>query len=333
MKKTAFIFISSLFFLLLTGCQESTKSNSNQYQNNYCYYNPQYCNQGGVNAGTVTGTATSGTTTAGGTTGTNPWTCYYYPYLPECQNGGTTTGGTTGTGTNPYPNYYSAYVPKNWSVQYPHVPSLDCTAATDPVGIDYTPYDTRQGTITLGGARSYSPGSGTFFATTSLPLRTKAETKKFLWGDSILKVRFKANIQPDYTNTTNVCPDRATGQSTLKGYGKLRFNFILVGVKGNVETDIFSRTIEAKVNSCSEAISLSSYLEAYDSLYFRIENVQGNQNWWADNRFYPNSEQIYDQYGFITPQNSYVENTWRKVRDAECWSLDIEVASDGTKIF
>lgn len=340
MKKTAFIFTSSLFFLLV-GCQETTRTNNsctpgyncNGYQQGGYY--PGGYNQGGYVTGTTTG-GTTGTvtgTTTGGTTG-NPYYCAYYPYLPECQTGNTAGGTTGGTGTNPWPNYGSTYVDKNWSIQYPYVPSLSCSEATSPSGIDYTPYETRKATVTLSGANGYNPASGQqFFSTTSLALRTKEGAKQFFWGDSILRVRFKANVQPDYRNTNNVCPNRAGSQSTLKGYGKLRFNVIIVGVKGTRETEIESRTIEAKINSCSTAISLSNYLEAYDSLYLKIENVQSNQNWWADNRFQPNSQQLYDQYGFIYPENKYVDNTWGKVRDAECWSLDIEVASDGTKTF
>jgi hypothetical protein len=113
----------------------------------------------------------------------------YYP-APASGLGsttGSTAGGTTGSypGTNPYPNYYSGYVDKNWMVHYPYVPSISCTDATTPSGIDYTPHETRKGTITLKGQVNYDPASGQqFFDTTSDLLQTTTKAKQFFWADS-----------------------------------------------------------------------------------------------------------------------------------------------------
>lgn len=318
MKRLSLFSVLSFASILLVGCtQESTKINSNNSnQNPYCI-GQNYYNYGCPGYGTSNGGTTSGSTTGSTTGGTT----------------GTTTGGTTGgSNYNPYPNYGSTYVDKNWSVHYPYVPSINCTDATTPSNINYTPYETRKGTITLAGKNSYDPSSGqSYFDTTSSSLQSVSAAQNFFWGDTTLKVRFKANLQPESANTTTVCPGRKTGQSSIKGYGRIKFDLTLVGTKGDGSTGtayLGTKTID--INKCTSALNLSSYAEEYpNGIYLKISNVQGNQNWSPGIGY----EAYYDNYGFIYPQNPYVENTWKAIRDAECWSLDIEVAADGTKTF
>jgi hypothetical protein len=346
MKHTLLIFVGSLLFLI--GCVESTKKSNNT---NICATNPYAVGCYSQNPGTTVGG------TVGGTTGVYdpgnnscymspqayygmqgcPGFCMYYPAHASCLGSttGSTVGGTTGTypGTNPYPNYYSGYVDKNWMVHYPYVPSISCSDATAPSGIDYTPHETRKGTITLKGQVNYDPASGQqFFDTTSDLLQTTTKAKQFFWADSTLKVRFKANIQPESRNTTTVCPGRVSGMSTLKGYGKIKFNLHLVGTRANGTTETVSLgTQEVKVNSCTSALNLSTYAAQYpNGIYLKVSNVYGNQNWMPGNNY---QQQVYDTYGYVTPQNPSVEGTWGLIRNAECWSLDVEVAADGTKTF
>lgn len=348
MKHIVLIFIGSLLFLI--GCQESSKKNSSSSQNAYCASNP-YAQ--GCYGATTTGGTNGGTTQACFQSTTNYWQmpgcpgyCQTYPTHPNCA--GTTSGstgtttGTTGTvtgttnggwGTNPFPHYYSGYVDKNWTVLYPYIPSITCAEATTPPGLEYTPYDTRKGSITLKGQVNYDPASGQqFFDTTSELLQNANSAKQFFWADSTLKVRFKANVQPSSANTTSVCPGRATGMSSIKGYGKIKFDLHLVGTRSdNTVSTVYLGPKEISINSCTSAINLSTYAEQFpNGIYLKVSNVNGNQNWSPGTPF---EQQIYDTYGFISPQNPNVSGTWKLIRNAECWSLDIEVAADGTKTF
>ena len=351
MKHMPLLFIFSLF--LFVGCQESTKkssSNSNAYCSPGTVYQPgsacycQYYPTASGCYGSTSGTTTSGTTTGSSTCTTDYYTnpscpgyCQIYPTASTCS--GTTTGGTTGgTTTNPYPNYFVQALSKNWAILYPYVPSISCSAATAPTGISYTPYETRKGTVTLTGGVSYDlPTTTAFFDTTTSLLQTVGGARNFFWGDSTLKVRFISNVQPSSANTSSVCPGRRTGLSSIRGYGKLRFDLYLVGRNSsNVESTVYLGNKTVSVNSCTPAIDLSSYAEIYtNGIYLRIKNVQSNQNWSPGSYYYGDTREsdAYNNYGFIYPQNSYVGETWGPVRTAECWSLDIEVAGDGTKTF
>jgi hypothetical protein len=347
MKHMVLIFVFSLLFLI--SCSEqSTRKNSSSNQNAYCMQYPyaQGCNGGMTAGGNIGGTV-------GGNTGSLDQ-CYqstsYYWQMPGCPGfcqsypthqtcagattGTTTSGGIPGQpGVNPHPHYYSGYVDKNWLVHYPFAPSISCSPAVAPNNIDYTPYETRKGSITLKGQVNYDPASGQqFFDTTSELLQSVSGSKNFFWADSILKIRLKANLQPESRNTTSVCPGRVTGMTSTKGYGKIKFDLYLVGTRANNTTSTVSLgTKEVVVNSCSPAIDLSSYAEQFpNGIYLKVSNVYGNQNWSPGTN---NEQQIYDTYGFVSPQNPHVSNSWKLIRNAECWSLDIEVAADGTKTF
>lgn len=350
MKHISLLFIFSLM-ILVVGCQESSSKKKSSSSSNYCYQYPYAPECTGSTTGYTTGSTTSGTT--GGTTGTPsctsaqdywntpgcPGFCYYNASHSSCNGGGTTGGTTGGSGTNPFPRYNSMYADKNWEVLYPYVPSLSCSSSYAPSGISYTPYETRQGTITLKGQVNYDPASGqAFFDTTSELLQTVNSARNFFWGDSTLKIRFKSNVQPKSANTSAVCPGRATGMSSIKGYGRIRFDLYLVGRRADNSTSTVSlgkKTVN--VNSCTPAIDLSNYAAQFpNGIYLKVQNVEGNQNWLPGGANYWDSyqqAQIYDTYGYVYPQNPYVGETWKAIRNAECWSLDIEVAADGTKTF
>src|SRR5690606_22523028 len=101
------------------------------------------------------------------------------------------------------------------------------------------------------------------------------------------------------------------------------------------------KEIQAAINTCSPAESWSHNFEEYDALFIKITNVLSNQNWWHDERFQPGSTTAYSNYGFVTPRadlgpnygNKFVEETWGPISSGDCWSIDVEVASDGTKTF
>lgn len=330
----------------------------------YCQYYPTASGCYGTTTGT-TGGGTTGVTSCTTDYYTNPscpgYTyCQMYPTQAVCSGTttGTTTGGSTvcqgytGVGNNPcpyYPSsydpknwyYYSTYIDQNWGILYPYVPSISCSDATTPSGASYTPYETRKGTITLRGGKNYDPASGqAFFSTTSELLQSVGGARNFFWGDSTLKVRFKSNLQPNSRKTTDVCPERSGSMSTVHGYGKLRFDLYLVGRRPNpsnpsqfIESTMSLGTQTVSVNTCTPAIDLSSYAEVYTGgIYLQIKNVNSNQSWLPGND-QANAPYYYDVFGYISPNNPYVNNTWTTVRTAECWSLDIEVAADGTKTF
>ena len=338
MKTIPVLQILALMTFILMGCtQESTKIKNSSSSNPLVCVGADYYKQGcpgyGQNGGACTNPTVNDKTCSNYCTvhptgsgclanGTN---CNIYPSAPGC-NG-------SGTGNNPHPYYGSMYVEKNWMVKYPYVPSVSCSDPFTPSGITYTPYDTRKGTITLAGKSNYNPASGqTYTDTTSELLRSVQGAQDFFWGDSTLKVRFKANLQPESRNTTDVCAGRTPNQSWMKGYSRIRFTLTLVGtnINGTIRINLGQKTID--INKCTPAMDLSNYAKQFPmGLYFEVSNVEGNQNWspsvspWYE-------QQDYDTWGFY-PNRSYNGNSYMRIRDADCWSLDVEVAADGTKTF
>lgn len=336
MKQTLhLLFFSALS--ILASCQEkSSKSTSNTTTNTngYCdglnYYTVPGCpGHSGTNGNT------NGTTTSGSTSGST----------------GTTGSTTSGSYINPFPNYSSSYIEKNWQNDYPYIPSLNCSTPSAPSGISYTPYETRKGTVTVVGAGFgagknpadpkswYDPNTYVTISadTTSEKLRTLSGAKDFFWTDSTLKVRFKANIQPESSQGNPVCYGRVPSMSTLKGYTKLKFNLFLVGINSNnVSTEEFLGEQTVELNKCSTPLDLANYngvnypSKYPNGIYLKIKNVRGNQNWSPGTQ----AELIaWDTWGFY-PNSYYAGNSYlQAIRSNECWSLDIEVAADGTKTF
>jgi hypothetical protein len=235
---------------------------------------------------------------------------------------GSTTGGTTGP-TNTCPTCPTTNL-GGWTGKYPGgVPSGSCSTAVAPSGATYTPYETRKASMTIVGKSWYNPADSVApnYMNTSAILKSVTNARSFFETDSVLKVRFKVRPQPESSSASPYCYGRNTG-SAIAGYHKLQFNVTLVGVmaNGTVETDtVPGAPFEIGVNSCTPAIDLTSAASRYPGgIYLRVESVRGNQ------LYIPNN---YEQYGFRDV------NGFSDVRTQDCWSLDVEVAADGTKTF
>lgn len=327
MKYLPFIFIFSLLFL--TACQESSSKKSSSSKDPYAqcigpaYYSVPGCP--GYNGGTTNGGTTGGT--SGGTCyeGNNYYCmqgCPGFGQYPAACNGTTTGSNTGGTTTNPYPQFPSFPVTPNWGVKYPGgVPSGNCSPAYAPAGITYTPYETRKATMTIVGKTWYNPADSVAsqYMNTSSSLRSVANARQFFSTDSLLKVRFKALPQPESSSSSPYCYGRQFG-SSIAGYHKLMFSVTLIGVKANGSTDYEPLgTHTVGVNSCSPALDLSGFASAYPGgIYLRVESVKGNQAYYPAN---------YDFFGFRDV------GSFSDIRSQDCWTLDVEVAADGTKTF
>jgi hypothetical protein len=358
MNKQALLIFLTFFSLILTGCQEkstSRKSSSSNALN--CSGNNYYTLPGCVGYCQYNPTATVCSTNNNSCSGQAYWTtpgcggfCQYNPSSPSCGGGGTTgttTGGTTSGGTtgttnncalNPYsyqcycqtypmatgcPSGGTSLYP-NWGVMYPPTGSAPDNSASsctsyNPSGVTQA-YDVRKATVTVVGGQWYNPTSASQLYNTSSSLKSVANAVAFFQTDSMLKVRFKVKPQPHAANTTNTCYGRVTGQSYIAGYYKLKFNVKLVGKRAdNTTGEEFLGVIEGNVNTCTPAIDLSNYVGMYpNGVHLVISDVQSNQGTWPAN---------YSTYGFRDG------NTWKTVRTSDCWTMDIEVAADGTKTF
>lgn len=387
MKHMSLIFIFAVM-AFIAGCQEtktkkSSSSNNLQSCSQYpaAYGCPQYCtyNPSGYGCSGTTSGTTSGSTTGNTSNDCSNVTNYYQssscPGYSICQNNpsyssycanypGGSTGGTTGGTTNPFPNYASAYADKNWQVKYPYVPSIqNCPAPTTPSGISYTPYETRKGTVTVVGKGFspvknadpiswYDPRSYNTIADdrTSPLLRSVDEALKFFYTDSKMRVRIKANLQPDSSQTNPLCYGRVPNMSWIKGYSRLKLDLYLVGVTKNDDGVVTSYStpellipdMTIGANYCSSVLDLSNfngvnYPSKYpDGFFLQIRNVRGNQNWAPGGATIQESnaqQQAFDTYGFF-PNQYYDGNSYMPaIRSNDCWSVDIEVAADGTKTF
>ena len=227
--------------------------------------------------------------------------------------GGTTT--TTGSSTGGTTGINDTYDP-NWGDNYPGL-SLLSNSCTDATGAGA---ETRQVTVTAAGDFSYSPllSNITSFQNTSELLKSINGVQTLLDADSILKMRLKIKPEPYSAGTGgNVCFGRSSG-STSKGYTKLMFNVKIYGYRNGAKQYITTKSYTTNINGCTPAISLGNYLGNYDYIFFDITDVMSNT------MFTPND---YSQNGF------YNSNSFEKVPNTKCWSMDIEVASDGTKTF
>ncbi len=340
MKHMSLIFVLA-FMAAVSGCQDSKSKKSSSSSNSL------NCQQSPSSYGC-------------------PQYCIYYPTGLGCNN---TTGNTTGGGTdqtvNPFPNYSSSYanistwMDQNWLEKYPYIPSIqNCPAPTSPSGISYTPYETRKGTVTVVGKGFnpiknpdpmswYDPRSYTALPADdkSSPLLTSVtDALKFFYTDTVMKVRIKANLQPDSRSSNPYCYGRVPDKSIIKGYTKLKLDLYLVGVQkddnGKVITyynpDLLISDMTISANYCSSVIDLASfngvnYPSKYpDGFFLIIKNVRGNQNWSPGTQA---EQQAYNTYGFY-PNSKYDGNSYMQaIRSNDCWSVDIEVAADGTKTF
>ena len=358
MTNKNFVILLTFFTLILSGCQQKSSSKSSSTQNalvctgqaywttpgctGYCQYNPTACN--GSTTGTTTGGTTggtTGTTTGGGTlTGLcamnptaaycSPTYCSVFPKPYGCLANGTNCfqnqtaagcgGSSTVVATNPY-----------WGVWYPGgIPAGTCASTYTPNGLT-SAVETRKGTITLSspGKESSLPNEYLPFGVdapnyinTSPMLKSIAQAKMFFLTDSILKLRIKVNPEPDSPGTgSSVCYGRGSG-AYLSGYTKLKYYVkVYEATSGNAAGALLAQLgpFTTSVNSCSAALDLSSYKESSPTgVFVTINDVQENKN--------------------CSPWNWNSEgwnncSTFNKVRKMECWSMELEVAADGTKTF
>jgi len=337
MKQFTMLFMLSFFGLALFGCQEksSRSATNNSSLSPYCQQYPTASGCPGYNGNTTSGTGTNcslyptaygcpGNTgsTSGGTTSTS--FCQQNPYADGCNGsttGATTSGSTTGGTTNPYQPVSSTPYNPNWGNKYPGgVPQGSCSTPYGPSG-PANPYEVRKATMTIVGKSWYNPSSAEApnYKNTSSLLKSVTGSKTFFMTDSMLKLRFKPKPEPEPSSSDPICFGRVSG-SPIAGYTKLNFTAKVVGVRGDNSTgEEPLGTFNIGVNNCSTAIDLSSYRAQYPKgLYLVVSSVKGNK------AFFPNN---YNSSGF-RDVNSYVD-----IRTSECWSMDLEVAADGTKTF
>ncbi len=247
--------------------------------------------------------------------------CYY---SNSCVGGGagTTTNGAAGgvgggSGGGPIVSYP---VNPNWGVHYPGgIPTGSCSAPYLENGVT-SAYDTRKATVTAAGGFGYDPSLSVTaqYLNTSSILKDVTRAKTFFSTDANLKVRIKVNPQPDAKKTNDFCYLRAENLASMPGYTKLQFNVQAVGYRTNGSTDVEPLGVyTVGVNSCSPAIDLSPLKSMYPGgVYIILTSVQSNQDsWWDSNTGFTNK----DTFKIVPSQN--------------CWSVELEVATDTTKTF
>ncbi len=279
--------------LVLWGCSES--STSKKSSSNSSSYTA--CSYDYYTNPACPGYTTSGSTTAGTTSGTT----------------GTTTGGTSGGTYNTIPK------DNNWAALYPSgEPTGTCSS---PTGSGFA---LRKGTITLAGGQMYSPAnpfystgdeySGTGYShNVSYFLTTVNDAKGFIDTDAVLKVRVKPRPEPKAPVGKTWCFGRVTGQAAdTYGYMRLKYSVSVrsVNTDGSLGPFMGTTSYTTGVNSCSPAIDFSGYAQsAPNGLVVVVHDVQSDQG--------------------CTYQQGCT--TFRSVRAAACWQMDLEVAVDGTQ--
>jgi hypothetical protein len=352
MKHYSSIFLLSLFSLILMGCQQKSSKPSNSSSTNPVCVGSSYFLPGcpGHTGGTTGGTVTCNppqygqtqcqnycqyfncNTTTGGSTGGNSGGVNCNPSMGPVHNTcpnycqiNPSASGCLPNGTNCNSNPSASGCPgssgsidgNNYGSNYPQgVPANSCST---PYASGSNSYDTRKGTMTIVGGSWYNPAdpSAPNYLNTSSMLKSVSEAKLFFMTDSVVKVRFKVRPMPE--STSNACYGRTTG-STIPGYTKLKFNVLVKGVNSNntLTGEDYVGTYETGVNACTQGLDLSYYKAKYpNGFVVLVSSVQGNQG--CSNYDYNN--------GF---KNC---NVWKNIRTIDCWSLDMEVAADGTKTF
>lgn len=212
---------------------------------------------------------------------------------------GGTTGTTTGSGTDP-----------DWGNPYPGgVPNGNCSALTG------SGYNTRKATLTSSGKFSYYDPANSItqnYTNTDAILKTVAQAKQLFSTDALLKVRFKALSEPQTAGSgQTLCYGRESG-STSPGYTKMKLWPTVIGINSDNSVSSYypyPSGLEIDVNNCSAGIDLSPYKAMHPhGVYINITHVTVNTG----------AGTVYSSYG---------------VPKTKCWSLQFEVAADGTKTF
>lgn len=364
MKQKTFLILLTFFTLILTGCQEKSSSkkkssSSSQYCAGDKYWTAQgcagFCQYNQSHASCVNG-GTTGSTSGGSTGGSNGGTgaCAVNPSAAYCSSTYCSTYprpyGCLANGTNCFlkPTAYgcggsSTIIPQNqyWGMWYPPTntePTGYCSPTRNPDGLT-SALATRKATITIRGkgrdstdpATDYSPfdSEAPYYQNTSDMLKSVGQAKMFFLTDSVLKLRIKVKPEPNATGTygtSGVCYGRNTG-AYLPGYTKLQYTVKVYGTDAsNAVTYLGTKgTYVTGVNSCSTAIDLSEYKEMSPTgLIVMLDNVMENKNC---TKPVGASDSFWNQYGWSNC------NQFNKVRSMECWSMEFEVAADGTKTF
>jgi hypothetical protein len=237
-----------------------------------------------------------------------------------------TAAGCGGSSTVVQPN-------PSWGMFYPpsgSPPAGSCSSTVLPAGLT-SAMETRKGTITINGkgkssadlATEYLPlgSDAPNYLNTSSMLKSIAQAKLFFLTDSVLKLRIKVNPEPDSLGTaSSVCYGRGTG-AYLSGYTKLNYTVKVYAVSSTNSVSPLATLgpFTTSVNDCSESIDLSLFKQASPTgLIVTINEVMENKNC---------SPWNWNSVGWNAC------NTFNKVRSMECWSMDFEVAADGTKTF
>lgn len=328
----------------------------------YCQYNPSAYGCSGSTTGGTTGSTTGGTTgstTGGSTGGVVSGACAANPAAAYCSatycSGVVKPYGCLANGTNCfiYPSAAgcggsSSTVPRNpnWGMFYPpanNPPAGSCSPTFDPPGLTGATA-TRKATITIAGAgrntadpaTEYSPfhTHAPNYLNTSTMLKSVGQAKMFFLTDSILKMRVKVLPEPEAFGTTGVCYNRGTG-SYVPGYTKLQYTVTVYGTSSsnavsylgmatNPETG--TTLFTTSVNNCTPAIDLSDFKESSPTgLIVAINQVKENKNCTTPPP--GQTDSYWNNYGWSQCNN------FNKVRSMECWSMEFEVAADGTKTF
>jgi hypothetical protein len=353
MKHATFFFILLLTTVLSVSCSKSSskKSKNNAYcqqnpfangcanANPYCVSNPTApgCGTNGYTTGTTTGGSVNCFPPASTSQSSCPNYCQFFPGTSGCLANGTncktspTFPGCPKT-TTTSPSYGALYP------QFPNgVPdSGGCSVATIPANNPYA-YETWKGLMTVvGSGRTSTPGydpmrgiynpefGAGYYTNTDPTLTSVTDVQSYFMTDSTLKVRFKVKPQPTTAGLPG-CFNRNTGLSaSYAGYTRLQFNVSLKGIRpdGSHTAAIPLGTVAPTgLNSCTPAFNLQTYKLQYpDGIFLIVDNVTSNQ----DCNSAPG----------LTPTTGYTScQAFAPVRSADCWSLEMEVATDTTKTF
>lgn len=222
----------------------------------------------------------------------------------------------------------STTVSPSWGYQYPPsgVPAGACSETYVPDGV-VNAFNTRKGTITLAGATAgdiqyapFDPDANKLLNTSSM-LKSVAQAKVFFMANSVLKFRVKVKPQPAAAQAGELCYGRKMPATTIPGYTKLQYFVKIYSVDANNNFSFLDTRgpFTTAVNSCSAALDLAPYKElSPGGVVITIDQVKANQSC---------AGSFYTTAGF-TDCNEY-----KNVRSYDCWSMDFEVAADGTRTF
>jgi len=185
--------------------------------------------------------------------------------------------------------------------------------------------------LLLSGGKSWVPGTYTDNLAQETQI-TVQEARLLFASDTKLRVRFKVNSQPRPTSGDKYCWDRATGQSPLPRYDKLRFEVSLRDIKCDVpnpnNTNLcnsgfyldpvrYNRTIVGPVNAEGYSEILNLGPERNYSVYgttVEVHNVQSD----SACQFSGSSQDC--------PAHATVQS-------GSCWHMTMEVVTDYTNDF